>query len=57
MNLSIIPILFNIYVRSMIFSLFISNIANPLLVPIHKYPLESTNKALILFDGKPSLSV
>ena len=41
----------------MIFSLFISNIANPLLVPIHKYPLESTNKALILFDGKPSLSV
>ena len=31
--------------------------ANPLLVPINKDPLESINRYVILFDGKPSFSV
>ena len=50
------PMSSSIYVIS-ISLLFESNIANPFLVPINKAPLESTNRYVILFDGKPSFSV
>ena len=50
------PMSSSIYVIS-ISLLFESNIANPFLVPINKAPLESTNRYVILFYGKPSFSV
>ena len=55
-NLSDTPMSSSIYVTS-ISLLFESNMANPFLVPINKDPLESTNRYVILFDGKPSFSV